>query len=100
MHHIAIMKKQWKLIDKILAGSKTLESRWYVNKRDPWNKVKVGDTIFFKNTGEPVTAKATVSKVLQFENITPQQKDEIYSTNQVFRVRKLVGYTGVHIYYT
>jgi len=31
MQHIAIMKKSWRLTEKILAGEKTLETRWYKN---------------------------------------------------------------------
>lgn len=67
MHHVAIMKKSWKLIPKIVSGEKTIESRWYQTRRAPWDKIKAGDTIFFKNGGEPITARATVSEVLQFE---------------------------------
>ena len=67
MHHVAIMKKSWNLIPKIISGEKTIESRWYQTRRIPWNGVRVGDVIYFKNSGEPVIAKASVSKVLQFE---------------------------------
>ncbi len=69
MDHIAIMNKAWKLIPKILNGTKTIESRWYVNKIKPWNSLKVGERVFFKNSGEPITVSAVVSKVLQFENL-------------------------------
>lgn len=67
MHHVAIMKKSWKLIPKILSGEKTIESRWYQTRRAPWGKIQAGDKIFFKNAGEPVSARATVAKVLQYE---------------------------------
>lgn len=60
------MNKSWKLIPKILSGEKTIESRWYKTRRAPWDKIKPGDTVFFKNSGEPVSAKARVMKVLQF----------------------------------
>lgn len=66
------MKKQWELLPKILSGEKTVESRWYKNKARPWNSIKKGDTIYFKNTGSPVTAVTTVSKVEQFENLNPK----------------------------
>lgn len=66
MHHVAIMNKSWKLIPKILSGEKTIESRWYKTKRAPWDKITAGDTVFFKNSGEKVTARAEVSSVLQF----------------------------------
>ena len=67
MDHVAIMKKSWDLIPKILSGEKTIESRWYQTRRAPWNKIKTGDTVFFKNSGEPVTAKVKVTRVWQFE---------------------------------
>lgn len=67
MHHVAIMNPLWKLIPKILSGEKSIESRWYLTRRTPWDKAHAGDVIFFKNSSESVTASATVSEVLQFE---------------------------------
>ncbi|MDB5260624.1 MAG: hypothetical protein JWN37_855 [Candidatus Nomurabacteria bacterium] len=67
MDHVAIMNPSWKMIDKIIDGKKTIESRWYQTKRDPWDKVKPGDVIYLKDSGKPVTAIAKVIKVEQFE---------------------------------
>lgn len=67
MDHVAVMKKSWGLIPKILSGEKTIESRWYQSKRTPWNKVNPADTVYFKNSGEPVSASAKVWKAKQFE---------------------------------
>lgn len=64
MHHVAIMKPSWNLIPKIVSGQKTIESRWYKNKSAPWNRVTAGDTVWFKNAGGPVTARATVARVI------------------------------------
>jgi len=75
--HIAIMRKSWGLTEKILTGEKTIESRWYKNKARPWDQIEEGDEIYFKNTGEPVKIKATVAKVLQFENLSPNKVREI-----------------------
>jgi ASC-1-like (ASCH) protein len=75
--HIAIMKKSWHLTEKILSKEKKIESRWYQNKVKPWNALHVGEEIYFKNTGEPVTLKATVVKVLQFENLTAQKVKDL-----------------------
>ena len=72
MIHVAIMNKRFgDLIDKILSGEKEVESRWSKNKIAPWGRVKCNDRIYFKNSGEPVIAVASVSKVLQFENLDP-----------------------------
>jgi ASC-1-like (ASCH) protein len=61
------MNKSWNLIPKIVSGQKSIESRWYQTKRAPWNKIKIGDRVFFKNSSELVIASAEVSKVFQFE---------------------------------
>jgi len=77
MDHIAIMKKSWKLIPKILSGEKTIESRWYKNRVAPWNRIKSGDTVYFRDSGEKVTVKAEVNKVLQYEKLDRKQFTEI-----------------------
>lgn len=77
MHHVAIMKKSWGLIPKILTGEKSIESRWYKTRRPPWGIIKTGDTLFLKNGGELVTATATVSAVHQFEIETVRDAEKI-----------------------
>mgnify|MGYP001592671708 CR=1 FL=1 len=75
--HIAIMKKSWNLTNKILRGEKTIESRWYKQQYPPWNKIKAGETIYFKDSGEPVTLKARVEKIVQFENLNENKVKKI-----------------------
>jgi ASC-1-like (ASCH) protein len=82
MDHLAIMDKRAKLLEKIISGEKTIESRWYVNRISPWNKIKEGETVWFKNSGDKVTLKAKVTKVLQFDNLTP---------NKIVGILKLYG---------
>jgi ASC-1-like (ASCH) protein len=77
MEHLAIMKKSWGLTQKILTGRKKIESRWYLTKRQPWNNIKEGETVYFKDSGEPVRLKTEVSKVMQFANLTPKRVKEI-----------------------
>jgi ASC-1-like (ASCH) protein len=77
MDHIAIMKKSWNFIPKILSGEKSIESRFYMAKFAPWDKIKKGDTIYFKNSGEPISARANVEKVLQFDNLNSDKIIEI-----------------------
>lgn len=60
------------MLPKILSGEKTIESRWYKSRRAPWNKIQIGDHIYFKNSGEPVTIMATAEKILQFDNLNPK----------------------------
>ncbi|MEK6820538.1 MAG: ASCH domain-containing protein [Nanoarchaeota archaeon] len=77
MEHIAIMKKSWNLLPKILTGEKKIESRWYKNKYPPWNKIKEGELIYFKDSGCPVTLKSEVEKVLQFSDLNENKVKEI-----------------------
>lgn len=66
MQHVAILNKQKRLLAKIISKEKTIESRWLVHKSAPWNKVRSGETIYFKESGCPVTVTAIVDKVLYF----------------------------------
>ena len=75
MDHVAILSKKYGLLDKIISGEKTIESRWYVNRISPWNKIKKGEIVYFKNSGEPIIAKASVKKVLQFDLKHTKVKD-------------------------
>jgi ASC-1-like (ASCH) protein len=77
MDHLAIMNKSWKLIPKIISGEKSIESRWYQMRCAPWNKISKGDRIFFKNSGEAVTAAAAVSKVKKFTIVNLKEAKDI-----------------------
>lgn len=79
MDHIAIMKKSWGLTDKILDGRKKIESHWYSLRCRPWNNIKKGDNVYFKDSGEPVRIKAEVGGVMQFADLTPGKVKKILS---------------------
>lgn len=71
------MKKSWGLTKKILIGEKKIESRWYTSKYSPWDRIKKGEVVYFKDSGEPVEIKVEVSKVLQFSDLSPKKVKEI-----------------------
>jgi ASC-1-like (ASCH) protein len=73
MDHIAIMQKSWGFTEKIAAGQKTIESRWYKVKYSPWGRISPGESIYFKNSGEPVTIQAKISRVINFCDLTPEK---------------------------
>ena len=75
--HIAIMRKSWGLTQKIFAGEKTVESRWYFNKYRPWNRISAEDTVYFKDSGDPVTVKAEVAKVEQYADLDQVKRERI-----------------------
>lgn len=66
MDHVAILDKKRKLLHKIISGEKTIESRWYKSKITPWDRITAGETVYFKDSGEPVSVRATVAEVWQF----------------------------------
>ena len=70
MEHLAIMKKGSGFLEKIISGEKIIESRWYQTKRTPWDKLAPGEVIFFKNSGEPVTVRAVIDRVIQLDKLT------------------------------
>jgi len=69
MEHLAILDKKRKLLSKILSGEKTIESRWYVSQKTPYQQIFQGERIYFKNSGDPVTVAADVEKVLYFDHL-------------------------------
>lgn len=77
MDHLAIMDKNRKFLNKIIAGEKSIESRWYKFKRHPYQNISPGDNIYFKDSGDPVAVKAQVSKVLFFDSLNNTKIVEI-----------------------
>lgn len=71
MDHVAIMTRKLPFLQRILNGQKIIESRWYLSKRVPWNRVQIGDTIYFKNVGDPVTVQAVITQIEQFFDLNP-----------------------------
>jgi len=69
MEHIAILNKKLRLLEKIISGNKTIESRWYKSKKRPYKNIKKEEIVYFKNSGESVTIKTIVEKVLFFNNL-------------------------------
>lgn len=74
--HIAIMSHR-SLLDKIVAGEKTIESRFSRVKSPPFGQIKAGDKVYFKLSGGPVLGYARVAQVEEFENLTPQQIEDL-----------------------
>jgi len=98
MDHVAFMKKEWGFVEKILDGRKIIESRWYKNKYKPWDIIKAGETIYFKNSGEEVSIKAQAKQVIQFSDLNESKvrgilnkygaKIGIENTNEFFKLIK------------
>jgi hypothetical protein len=77
--HVAIMRKSWGLTSKILSGEKTFELRWYKYRRPPWDSISADDTIYFKDSGEPVSISAKVYSVQQIHCSNQKERERILS---------------------
>ncbi len=74
-NHLVILRKPY--LDAILAGRKTIESRFMKTRHSPFGKVAAGDKLFLKASSGPVCATATIAEVKSFENLTAGQIGEI-----------------------
>ena len=74
-YHLVILKKPY--IDAILAGRKTVESRFYQTRQKWLLQVSAGDKLFLKASSGPVLATATVSAIKVFNNLTPGKITEL-----------------------
>ncbi|MFH1064419.1 MAG: ASCH domain-containing protein [Candidatus Woesearchaeota archaeon] len=79
MDHVAILAKKRKLLQKIISGEKTIESRWYKFRKAPYRSIAVGDVVYFKDSGDPVIVKARVADVLFFAELDREIFDSIIS---------------------
>ncbi len=70
-YHLVILKKPY--LEKILDGSKKVELRLTKTKHHGFGKVSAGDKLFLKESSGFVCAKASVEKVKNFENLTPEK---------------------------
>lgn len=69
MQHIAILLSKY--VDAILEGTKTIESRFSLHKREPFGTVKTGHIIYFKRKGGAIAARAVVDRVETVDRLTP-----------------------------
>jgi len=69
MDHLAILSKERDMLSRIISGEKTIESRWYRNRRPPFKTITPGDTVYFKESGGSVVVKATVNQVMFFDDL-------------------------------
>lgn len=74
--HIAILSHK-SVLDKILSGEKTVESRFSRVKGVPFGQISAGDTVYFKLSGGPVLGKAKVAAVEEHENLNPRRIEEL-----------------------
>lgn len=69
--HIAIMREPY--LTRVLAGEKTIESRFLRVRSAPYDRVSIGDAIGLKRVGGPIVAVAPVMAVRQYADLTPER---------------------------
>lgn len=67
--HLAILREPY--LSRILAGEKTIESRFLRLRTAPYGRVTAGDTLFLKRASGPIVATARAARVATFDHLTP-----------------------------
>ncbi|UYV12161.1 MAG: ASCH domain-containing protein [Phycisphaera sp.] len=73
--HVAIVHP-W-VAEALLAGTKTIESRFSRDKRPPFGRIAKGADVYFRVAGGGYAVRASVGRVQSWENLTPQRVGEI-----------------------
>lgn len=73
--HIAVVAPPY--IAMMLEGRKRVESRFTRTRREPWGRVRPGDTVYFKRPGGPLVCRVSVVRVHQYRDLTPARVDEL-----------------------
>ncbi len=111
--HIAVFKKD--LLKKVLNGEKKLESRFSKERLVPYDSIDNGDTIYLKESGGPIVAKAKADKIKFYANLNSdkikifkytysaqlcvddefwnKEKDSLYAT--MFNLKDIEGITPI-----
>lgn len=76
MRHVAIIDPVY--LDLILAGRKRVEARLMRNRAAPLGRVRGGDVVYFKAHAGGFGACAVVSRVDQFERLTPEGVADLF----------------------
>lgn len=74
--HLAIMSKP--TIEAILAGKKTIETRFSKHRIPPFGVVSLGDTIYMKPPGDEILGQFKVKRVFSYEGLTSTEVDKIF----------------------
>ncbi|OGE25575.1 hypothetical protein A3H85_00145 [Candidatus Daviesbacteria bacterium RIFCSPLOWO2_02_FULL_40_8] len=75
--HLAIMPTL--VIDAIISGNKTVETRFSKHKIVPFGFVSVGDLVYLKPPGEEVIGQFRVKKVFYFSGLEKQDIEHIFA---------------------
>ncbi len=69
--HLAIFSEQ--LMNKLIKGEKTVESRFSLNNVSPFGRIVKGDLVVVKKSGGPVTAMFVAGTINSYHDLTPKK---------------------------
>ncbi|MFC1617763.1 hypothetical protein ACFL2B_00615 [Patescibacteria group bacterium] len=75
MQHLAVFSKG--VIEQILGGEKTIESRFAKFKFAPYKRIAEGDIVYMKESGGKVKGKFTAGKVIFLEDLDAKRLKHI-----------------------
>jgi hypothetical protein len=75
--HLAILVNPY--LQRLLDGQKTIESRFSIQRRAPYEQVQAGDVVLLKQSGRPIRGIGLVSQVWFYE-LTPPVLQHIQTT--------------------
>ena len=83
MVHLVYCDDKAKVLEKIMAGSKTMIVRGAAGRKIPHSRVTKGETLYFMKKGSAkITAKATVIDVHNFIKLAEDEINEIFNKNK------------------
>ncbi|HAI14815.1 MAG TPA: hypothetical protein DCM28_24120 [Phycisphaerales bacterium] len=74
--HIAILQHQY--MNMILSGAKTIESRLTSNSLAPYQQIKAGQRIYFKQSSGPFRATAIAKSIDFYDQLNPRKLQQLY----------------------
>lgn len=73
--HVAIIDDS--AVRQLLSGRKRIETRFYCSRRPPFDRIGVGDRIYFKRAGGEIIGTTYARIILQFHALTPGRIDQL-----------------------
>lgn len=80
MDHVVILAARLGMLDKIISGEKTIESRWSMDKRAPFERVQKGEWLYLKTSGQPVSYRTRVQRVEYYQNLNEERVAQLVRT--------------------
>lgn len=71
MDHVAIIQPG--LVDELLCGRKSVETRLSARRVSPYGRVSPGDIVYFRGRGGGYAVRAVVDHVEYFSELTPKR---------------------------